>query len=700
MRRYLPLGLVVSACLTPGVVSDVADGGGEQPFSDAGSSSWQARWPVSSTQPAKTWVRVAQHRPTNVWEHGAAYEPNVHALIDFGGHVLGGYPQSSYTFRFDTQTFTDTLSTAPARPQRSCLDDVVFVSSINRVLATTQSVEHGSMPQGGLSADGKRIERDYQHGSVGPWLYDARADAWEDARISGQAFGSRFHSQLVYEPGSDSVAFMLATTLTLYHPRTNAVTSVALPPELVGRRSAGAAEDPNRRALYFYGGSSQTPNPFWTGATDVAAAYDAQVLNDLWQFDMVTQTWAQVHSERVPPRGAPTYDFMRLPLVYHPPSDSLLLLVTPIDHFVAPASWPTAQLWQFDLKRRDWALIDLANAPAFPGLLRFAFEEGLLVMLGGGNEGATGRPSLSQEASVVSLGDDLNREPRPPPAPLLRQAPDGQVSLEFAANVRFDVFRSTLRPEPSAEEQLNDEPVTSGHFVDVTAKPLEVYAYRLAGAGLRSQVRSLPAFNQPARPTQVLASVVDAHHVHLSWALLDAQPVDHFIVSRNELRIGEAQTASFDDTTVDLSTGLIATYTVQAVSAGGLVSGKSPRAYSAPEAPRSFRAFKSGDTVTLKWADEGGVNVYFNDTHLNTLGVPAADLDAWMSSWQRVNPSPITGGVFEFTVPLASRSKPHTYFFARAVNALNQEGFITDLLSPTDSRFVAATPDDPRWPHL
>lgn len=130
---------------------------------------------------ANRWERIATDAPLQVWEHGAAYDAVSRRFVQTGGHVLGGYPQSSYSFLFDPWEKRYSLLLSPTRPQRMCLVDLVYVYLLGRLLLSQGSVEHGSL-FGGLSADGTFIDWSYRtRPPAGPWLFDARADRWEDA---------------------------------------------------------------------------------------------------------------------------------------------------------------------------------------------------------------------------------------------------------------------------------------------------------------------------------------------------------------------------------------------------------------------------------------------------------------------------------------------------------------------------------------
>lgn len=661
---------------------------------------------------ANRWERIATDAPLQVWEHGAAYDPIRRRFVQTGGHVLGGYPQSSYSFFFDPWQKRYSLSLSPTRPQRMCLVDLVYVDSLGRLLLSQGSVEHGSLSSGGLSADGTFIDWSYRtRPPAGPWLFDAGAERWEDARMLGTNMGSRFHSQLAYDAGSDLVFYLLDASLTRYSPRQNQARQTPLPLELQGRRSYGIAADPDGRKIYIFGGSSQSPSSFWTSAPDPAAAYAAQVKDDLWEYDVATDRFRQVPGPP-PPRGMPTADFMRVPLVYHAGSRSLFTIQTATSSFVPGgfAAWPRAELWRFDLESQGWSRHQTEDVPRFSGLLRVAGPEGRLFLFGGGPDGEGLRPALSRE--VYWLEPSVpGRAPvaAPPAAPAIARIEGAEVELRFSAAEALEVFRARadFNAGPGPEERLSSAPVRSGVFVDRSGDLGSAYAYRLRRAG--GGAYSLPAFTQPRRPSGLVAVVESAELVRLSWDAAP-EPGTRFQVYRargrgapERLTAAPIAQARLEDPSPGLMDGVLRRYYVTAVSPAGLESGPSPLAYTVPEAPAWFQAEQlDPTTVLLRWTlpaqGEVGAEIYFSDRHLNTLSQPGEVIDAWIAGWTKITPAPVAGGELRFTIPEGSRAQPSSYFFARAVNRLGQAGFITDLSSPLDLRFAPATPERSEWP--
>jgi hypothetical protein len=90
--------------------------------------------------------------------------------------------------------------------------------------------------------------------------------------------------------------------------------------------------------------------------------------------------------------------------------------------------------------------------------------------------------------------------------------------------------------------------------------------------------------------------------------------------------------------------------------------------------------------VRWEWPKDvkvAGFNVYYSEKHRNGSNAPGGTYDL---DWKRITDKPVMDN--EFVFPLAA-DDPRTnhYFHVRAVNILGQEGYYTDIVSPTDLRF-------------
>jgi hypothetical protein len=285
----------------------------------------------------------------------------------------------------------------------------------------------------------------------------------------------------------------------------------------------------------------------------------------------------------------------------------------------------------------------------------------------------------------------------------------GVVTVEWPAEpgLRYEVFRALADSLPGAYEKLGSKPTASGRYVDRTVEAGKVYAYQVAAAG--AVRRSLPGFNQPGRPGGLLASVEGAREVRLSWKPDPAADVVGYRVYRArgaevEEPRGQLLTAKplgeprLVDRTLDLSDGVMCSYWVTAVNRAGIESGASPLARTFPDAPRGLvvpegvgPADGVGNrlnyVVGWNWPDQvkvAGFNVYHATENIDTLLVQGGYGSFW-KLWTKVNEKPVESG--EIVFPVSADGPRNHYFYVRAVNVLGQEGFYSDLVSPTDRRF-------------
>jgi hypothetical protein len=656
--------------------------------------------PEVPAAPTNVWQLRTDGAPTGIWEHGIAYDKMTRDVVQFGGH-RGGYPQSSYTDRYDVERNAFTLSHAPRRPPRVCLTDVVYADSLGKVVAMHGRSNHGSMPQGGPSADYTRIIR---ADPAGPWFYDGNADRWEDARMRPPVFAPTPHAPVAYDESSDALVYIAGDELGLYNPRTNTIAFRALPPALIKRKSYAIAADPVHRKVVVFGGTGPSG---WIWADDPATAYRDLVHADTWLYDVATDTWTQVAPTEHPPPGMPLDDHLKIPMVYHPPSGTLLLLQTPLDAATYPrSSWPAAELWSFDVATLTWTRIETENPPAFTGLLAYAEATDELLLFGGGKDGTPSggelRPSQSRLVQAIRVAvPGKSRPASRPERAELRTAADSAVTLtwETEAEVAYDVYRASANPFPGEYVKISTAPIAGGTFVDESAQPGKVYAYQVAAAG--ALVRSQPVFNQLPVPRDLVAAIDSPTKVRLRWRPSNYPDLIGYEVYRArganfngavKLTTSPVAAPAFEDTTVDLGDGMLREYWVVAVNRAGIRSGASPMAYSAPDAPLSLNVVTEAPgrlRVSWQWPDDvpvAGFNVYHIDHHENTQGWTLAEVEAWWAEWQVVGGGPTDDHSVVYET--APGDTANHYFYVRAVDLLGTEGFLTDIASATDKSFM------------
>lgn len=687
-----------------------ADGPATQP----GAPAWQG---IQTNR----WVVLNEQSPTCVSENEVVWDSAVRRILWDGGHTARAYPQSSYTYLYDPVQDRFTESHPPARIQRRCQAHLAYLELERRMIVTDAGSGHGTVPTGGVGGDYQRV---FHTDPRGPWLYDSVTDSWEDCRTLPPLWPRAKHTPIAYEPNSDAVFGLRGSALVIYMPRLNKVTTRPMPEDLQqGRLSHGLAADPVRRKLVLFGGGGGfdwvKPKGDQTVAEARRDAYERMAKNDTWVYDIVTDRWHKCDSKDKPSRGRPMDQMLRGQLRWHDPSGTMLLCQNGVDSYVPDRrNWGPVELWSFDVAAEQWTRVPLAtdgHRPASVGLTAYARELDLLLMFGGhvGEVAETpgSDPRLTAGRQVWACRVAVPGRKNEPVAPPLRLAAvssaDG-ITLEWpaAAGETFEVFRAVADPLPGAYERIGGGTVVGGRFTDRTAERGKVYAYAIACPG--SERRSLPAFNQPWRPAGLIASVESKTEVRLRWQVNGERDIAGYRVYRakgEEVEKGAGQLLNaavlakplFTDTTVDLSDGVIRSYWVTAVNRAGIESGVSPLAYTAPDAPggpslpegvgpASDAGERINYVISWTWPRDvrvAGFNIY------GASAVPdTSNPETRKKTWKKLNDAPLAGREYIYEDPKAADAGPPCrYFYVRAVNVLGQEGFCTDIVSPTDRQF-------------
>ncbi len=713
-------------------------------------------------EPINRWVKKTK-APNHVHENDMAYDPSTGRVVFYGAHVGMLYPQSNYTFLYDVRRNRFFESQSQYRPQRRCFVNTVYLDSCRLTLTGCGSPGHGSLPEGGFRKDQGNYKVCYRRFNVGPWLYDGVDDSWSHCRTLPPRWRNKDVSTLVYERNSDAMLYNEGDKWAVYCPRTNRVTMRWLPESLWSLCGYAVASDPVRRKIVLFGGLNGFSFP------RTQEAYDKRMNRDTWIYDIATDTWRKVETKNGPQPGYPMLAVMSLKMVYHPPTDSMLMLQNPVS--APPANTtdiPPTELWSFALDKERWAKVPMekgSEMPSYLGLLDYARNEDLLVLIGGGRDtmGRNGQPSISGSRTVWTCRVRIpDRKPVRPALPgRIRVETGGEgnrVVWDSGVMAGYDVFRAKAPglsgkttamysadapfnraalappqlpahlattpqkprtnwwgpdadPCPGVYKRINEKPVKAGWYMDKDIEPGAVYAYQvLPNMAPLDMARSLPAFNQPWHPVRLRASVESAKKVVLRWRANEEKDLAGYRAYRaigEQIERGTGTlmtkepigTTEFTDTSDDLSDGVVRFYWVTAVNRGGIESGASPLAHSFPDAPAGLTIVPGegpsnrdgillGYRVRWEWPRDvkvAGFHVYYADTHRNGSNGPGGTYD---KDWKRITETPVTDN--EYVFPLAADDpRPNHYFHVRAVNVLDQQGFYSDIVSPTDLRFRA-----------
>lgn len=700
--------------------------------------------------PGNVWVHLRDDLPVPAWETAIAYDPRTGDVVQHGGHIAFNYAQSGYTTHYNVEHDSIEEARAPVRPMRRCIVESAWLSGPQRVATVQGAASHGTMPQGIVRYF--KLER---ADAVGPWLYDAVTQEWEHMRPAATvSWPQREHAAIAYDETSDAMFLIGNDGLVAYFPRLNRIVKYPLPSPLLHRMGYALAVDPDARKLVVFGGASrhwvygnidgdETDNCGVVSDEVCASYYRAYVKDDTWVLDLsqppasdwvtnadagVPSGWHQVEGAH-PPRGLPMWNHNRLSFAWHPGSGQLLLLQNDISQ--APLTdvrqWPLLDLWAFDAKLERWALVPTQNPPHLYGVTSLATKEDVLLVWGGGHQGA----DASQDTHAMGNTSLYLMRPHfdgprldAPSVDRVQAAAvgpeDNTVVFDADVGASYEVQRATSRPEVGPYQTVAT--VTAEHaqttYVD-HAPDAGFVGYRVRKVG--TQRFSIPGFTEPPYPHQVVAHVESSKRVEVRWAPL-AQSVKSLRVyrlgpeGRVKLAALDPTSRTYTDTSVDLSDGRVRAYGVAAVDFAGREGGLSPLAFSVDDAPRALDVHAEvhgadggvdGGVFEVNWAPRSpgeSLQLYYLDYHCNARSSIVAYMDAYTPVLGRVQGGhgvvhvPPLDPVLRNKAPLAEPGecgrtlRPGHYFYGRIVNALGQEGFFSDLMSPSDARFRAAAP--------
>jgi hypothetical protein len=565
--------------------------------------------------------------PNIMWESSVSYDPRSKQVVRHGGHVLGGYAQSRFTFLYGTESRSFNYSKAPRPAPRQCLVDSTFLGSIGRTAYVNGGAAHGSIPYGSFQAGFTKIDIG---DSLGPWLYDGATDTWEEARTFPSEWTRKNHMQVAWDGSTDAMLGLYGDKLTVYSAHANKTTYRALPMPLLLRSAYGIAADPIHGKVVLFGGAS---NGSWEGFPgDPVVNYADHIKADTWIYDASADTWKDVTSTVAPPPGMPRSDMVKLPMIWHASSGRIILHQVPVSTpNLDYTSWPDAEFWAFDVERETWSKLPVSgDIPAFFGSMAYDSDRDEIVMFGGGRDGDSQRPNLSRELYVCKVA--LDGAPRPTlPVNLNIDVSKTEVSLSWDAGLGpMDIYRAKADGVASTYSLVKSG-VTTGTYSEPVAADPSAYRVMAKEKSLASSV----VFDSPNRPTGMVASVESATSVRLSWAANAGLSYRVYRARGGEIGngqgklLGETATGTLTDMSDDLSDGVARFYWVTAVSPAGRESGPSPYATSMPDRAESVHIESAGVGKTLlqwQWNNGtkvAGFRVYHVNRHMNTNDCPA-----------------------------------------------------------------------------
>jgi hypothetical protein len=281
------------------------------------------------------------------------------------------------------------------------------------------------------------------------------------------------------------------------------------------------------------------------------------------------------------------------------------------------------------------------------------------------------------------------------------------TAVNEAGITGYNVYRAGANPFPQTFAKLNPSPVSGLNYTDASAVTGTWYSYRICAVknGVEGRL-SRHWYTRPARTLDVVASIEDTlpgklSAVRVSWKANTETGLTGYNVYRaraaqifdsavttplqnyTKLTASPVAGTEFRDT-LDLSDKVARGYIVTAVSPLGTESGTSPECTTFPNGPEKAWSLTQGQVWTFRVqpphrAKIAGINLYRYDTLARAVRQNATGLitDTLTTGWT-IPPSGGSG-----TVPDLLKQT----FFARAVNILGQEGFLTDQFSPINTDF-------------
>ena len=508
------------------------------------------------------------------------------------------------------------------------------------------------------------------------WVYSFNRNKWSFLKGPTNIQGGYF---VQYDPVHDVYITPDAQTYVYSYHANTTVTYGSF--SGLAHPSASVAMDEKRGLLYALQGGSGTVYTLVNCAMQV--------------FNPETGTWSVVTpTSGAIPQGDPNAGGGNEPtlnnIAYDPIHDVMLYIN---DNMQNTAS--RVRTFLFHCDTRAWEELSPTAQPADRGRLAFNRALNAFFLFGGEAGGIISRGGSTKGMWAYRYAG-TNTEAGMAPAP------EGFIDTRGGARLRwkrvpdagvtgYNVYRATANPYPKGFAKLNTSAITDTFYTDASAASGTAYSYRVCAikAGIEGFL-SRHLYTRPGRPLDVKASVEESTVVKITWPANPEPDVVGYNVYRargtqifdagfpyTKLTPTPVNATVYYDTLV-LTDRIARGYVVKAVSAFGCESGPSGAATTFPDPPEWVSTINQtlpslGLRTVFRWQPPErtrirGVNLYlFQNTKLNTTGL----ITDSVTNWPVVDAGTVT----------SSYEAMMSAYYARAVNILGQEGFLSDEVS-------------------
>jgi hypothetical protein len=598
-----------------------------------------------------------------------AYENDFKGDPWFGYFVLGPghkvHPQDCHYYPYDPM-INKWYETNPCNKQpRQCLSAFSISSQDSVILQIGGAEGSHQLSQGGWADDYKSII--YTRGrGVGMWVYSLNRNEWYQMKGPTSSPGSTFSYWHEYDPVHD----ILVGPNNIYNFHYN--TAISIPSQSGIHTFYYSCAMDTKRGLYYA----------WCSA-------------GLYYYNPETNAWSTAPgTPPAHPDGPDNGNGFGLNVLAYDEHHDVLLALS--DDATAGGP-PNVSTWVYHCDTQNWEQMLPAAAPQDQGRLAYNKTLNMFMLVGGTVVGTISRGGNTDGIWFYrykhgnSILDPLAAAPK---AALDLSGGTAKLSwtrVTESGVTGYNIYRGSAVSFPKDFAKLNGSPATDTFYTDASAVSGTPYSYRVCAVKNSVDGKlSQHLYTRPYRVLNVAASVENAALVRVSWDPNPEPDILGYNVYRatgaamystplasnyTKLNGSLVNALTYDDGSVDLSDGIARAYVVTAVNAFGLESGVSPECTTFPPAPEWAYTIPPN---TLRWKAPRrtkiiGVNYYkYPDNKQNLLGL-------------------ITDSVTTWTAPIISGGEGYellfTTYYARSVNVLNQEGFMTDQISSINNEF-------------